>query len=275
MRNAVCVLVKNERRHIAEWVAYQFALGFDTVIALDNNSSDGTGDFLRKLGRLRDVRVIDWQSHETSTQSSGYEHVCRLFSGEFDWIGFIDSDEFIAPTNNLALHDLLDRHQNHSAIALNWLIFGSSGHVDFPRGLIVESFVSRGAHSFAIGEQLYIPNRHVKSIIRPQHVIRCGNPHFFFMDVHYFDALGRLIEWSETPGITSSVREDCDWFVQHYFVRSRAHWREKIDRGYFDGTKRSEQEFVWHDRNEIIDRSALRFLPDVKRILTEFAEVQD
>jgi hypothetical protein len=43
------VIVKNEERHIAEWLAWQFCCGFDTVLMLDNVSTDSTKEVARVL----------------------------------------------------------------------------------------------------------------------------------------------------------------------------------------------------------------------------------
>jgi len=46
MMKAACVgIVKNEAPYIAEWIAYQLSLGFDSVILYNNGSTDGNNNF--------------------------------------------------------------------------------------------------------------------------------------------------------------------------------------------------------------------------------------
>ncbi|MDQ2762188.1 MAG: glycosyltransferase family 2 protein [Pseudomonadota bacterium] len=60
MKTAVCVIVKDETRDLAEWLAYQVAVGFDAIIAYENRSSDATPDILDKSTRAIDLRWIPW-----------------------------------------------------------------------------------------------------------------------------------------------------------------------------------------------------------------------
>jgi hypothetical protein len=49
MRAAVCLFVRDEERDIAEWLAFQFAVGFDAVILYDNGSVDRTAEIAQRF----------------------------------------------------------------------------------------------------------------------------------------------------------------------------------------------------------------------------------
>ena len=53
--------------------------------------------------------------------------------------------------------------------------------------------------------------------------------------------------------------------VNHYFVRSREEWGEKVRRGYADGTVRPLEMFADYDRNEVEERSILVRRRDTER----------
>ena len=169
-----CVaIVKNEARHIAEWLAWQFIVGFDTVILLDNGSTDATIAIAQDFAPARDVRVVGWPSTAPDYQMRGYEHIARAMAEEFEWLGFFDADEFLRLDDGLTLKGLLAARPE-AAVALPWVIFGSNGHDEFPDGLLVETFTRRAEPQFG-------PNHHVKSIIRPALMESCLNPHAFAM----------------------------------------------------------------------------------------------
>ena len=264
MRTAVCAIVKNEGPIIGEWLSYHFALGFDAAFVLDNGSTDGTAAVVEAAGRDFDVRAVSVRDDGPATQVEAYLATCRAFGAEFDWMAFVDADEFVTPTHDANLKDLLARLDAHHAICLNWLMFGSAGHLTRPDDLVIEAFRTCAPGSFG-------PNRHVKSLVRPGTVLGSFNPHVFIVNHAYVDALGRPVTWGELPGITETFASDADWFVHHYFVQSRDHWSTKMGRGYLDGTVRSEADFSAYDRNEVLNENALRFSEPTKANLARIA----
>lgn len=252
MKACVCVMVKDERHVIAEWLSYHFALGFDAAVVLDNGSTDGTAQIVEAAGRAFDIRIVDVADSGPWTQPNAYLAACQTFGREFDWMAFVDADEFIAPVHDSGVKDLLARLDAHGAVCLNWKMFGSAGHRVQPEDLVIEAFRKCAPPDFG-------PNRHVKSLVRPANVTGAVNPHVFKVNCPYVDALGRPVSWAGLPGVTSAFAGDADWFVHHYFVQSRAQWAAKVARGYLDGTVRKEMDFVLYDRNEVLNEDALRF----------------
>ncbi|MCF3948239.1 glycosyltransferase family 2 protein [Acidiphilium iwatense] len=253
-RIASVAVVKDEERHIAEWIAYQFAVGFDTVVLFDNGSTDQTVTRARALAAHRDVRVIDWPVFAPDYQVRAYEDAARRFTGEFDWLGFFDTDEFLVMAPDFDLRAILALWRDAAAIGVPWAIFGSSGHVNWPDGLVIEEFVYRAQPSFG-------PNRHIKSIIRPERMKSCLNAHAFEMDGVYRGLAGNELSWSQ-PGVLDCEPDYRMGKLHHYFTRSQAHWDAKIRRGYHD-TDRKASEFEAYDRNEVFDDAAVRYAPMV------------
>ncbi|WP_234730805.1 glycosyltransferase family 2 protein [Acidocella facilis] len=261
-----CVaIVKNEARHIAEWLAWQFIIGFDTVILLDNGSTDATIAIAQDFALGRDVRVVAWSSTAPDYQIRGYEHIAREMAAEFEWLGFFDADEFLRLDDGLTLKGLLAARPE-AAVALPWAIFGSNGHDEFPDGLLVERFTRRAELGFG-------PNHHVKSIIRPALMESCLNPHAFAMRGDYVDLLGRPVIWGGGPGVLAATPDHQGGSLNHYFVRSRAHWREKMARGYHDLT-RPEGEFEAYDRNEVPDERLATRAGELRAMMPKPAKPQ-
>ena len=66
----LCLMVKDEKDYVCEWLAYHRSVGFQTVLVIDNDSTDGTDVILRKL---RDAGLIDLM--RWSTRSDGYNQM--------------------------------------------------------------------------------------------------------------------------------------------------------------------------------------------------------
>ena len=70
-------------------------------------------------------------------QLHAYHHCLDAFSTRHEWLGFIDSDEYIFLTNPHfpRLHDLLTAEfAPYAGLAVNWKVYGSSGHLQRPNG---------------------------------------------------------------------------------------------------------------------------------------------
>ena len=270
MKSAVCLIVRNEAAHILEWIAFHALAGFDTQIIFDNASDDGTAALIQHAAIQHDIRFHHWPNHSAQSQALAYEAACQAYRLEFDWIAFIDSDEFLVTADATPINALLARYEGWSAIAVNWAIYGANHHDEAPPGLVLENFTARAPATF-------FPARHVKSIIRPRLAVRCPNPHYFEMrediDGHYCDTHGRYMLWLRAPespdavcrGVSRATPDYSVMRINHYFTRSRAHWLAKLRRGYpSDVELRKLEEFDIYNRNEVNDPIAARDLPALR-----------
>lgn len=258
-RIACVAIVKNEQNHVAEWIAYQLAIGFDTIILFDNQSTDQTASRARTFATAYDVRVLDWTMTTPDYQTLCYDHAARAYADEFDWLAFFDIDEYLVLNPAFDLKSILNLWTDTAAIGIPWAMFGSSGHADRPAGLLIESFTHRSEQSFG-------PNRHIKSIIRPKRMIHCQNAHGFAMDGDYRSLAGTPLTFTQ-GGLLDTDPDYTMGKLHHYFTRSRAHWTDKMNRGYHD-TTRADTEFDLYDRNEIPDTSATRQTLQIHSILS-------
>ena len=258
MKLACVAIVKNEQNHVAEWIAYQLAIGFDTVIVFDNQSTDDTAARIRAFAPHYDVRLHEWTMTTPDYQTRCYEHAARSYTDEFDWLAFFDIDEFLVLDPGFDLKSILNLFPATPAIGVPWAMFGSSGHTEKPDGLLIEAFTHRSEPSFG-------PNRHIKSIIRPKHMLYCHNAHSFAMDGQYRSLTGKPLTFTQ-GGLLDTDPDYTLGKLHHYFTRSRAHWADKMQRGYHD-TSREDSEFEAYDRNEIPDASARDLTPRVRKIL--------
>jgi len=104
MKSAICLIVRNEVRDIAEWIAFHALIGFDTQIIFDNGSDDGTTAIIRAAAEIHDVRYHFWPNSTQRSQVLAYEAACQAYRREFDWIAFVDSDEFVVLEENININ---------------------------------------------------------------------------------------------------------------------------------------------------------------------------
>ena len=260
MNPAVCLVVRNEAASIREWLAFHHVVGFAACIVIDHESTDDTYDQAQQAGRTQDVRLHQLRgevARHPDYQTRAYMDVCRMYAGEFSHIAFLDSDELLVP--HRPLRDLLNVPGEVSQISVPWAIFGSSGHVVSPAGLMCESYTNRALPSFE-------PCRHVKSIVRPLHVDGWPNPHAAHVRGMTRLPDGSPAPWGRLPGYLGCEPSYDVAQVSHYFVRSRQHWEARMARS--GRRARTWEDFAVYDRGEVEDLSAAQHKLAVRRQIT-------
>jgi hypothetical protein len=254
---AACLMIKDDVHRVQEWIAFHRAIGFDSFIIYDNNSTDGTTEALQRAARVFDVRVIPWTRTDWNRQRDAYTQTIRQYENEFDWIAFIDADEFIVLKQHETIQEFLAPY-DADQVLINWAMFGSNGHKERPPGLMIETFTRRS-------DTRFISARHVKSIMRPKSLITdCFNPHAFEVRGKTVDVLGDPSDWEKFGVLkTAPVYDLCQ--INHYYVKSWEEWDIKMRRGS-NGTVGMSMNpqavldgFNYADHNKIFDPSALRF----------------
>lgn len=278
---AAVTCVRDEADIIEEWIAHHLALGIQRIHIFDNGSEDQTRAKIDAIAAQNpDVTVQSWQPESGEPQKAAFAAgLARMRAEDVDWCAFLDADEFIAngaadaqsAAARESLADFLARHEAHKAIGLNWAVFGSSGHLTRPWGLLQEAFLRRSEPGFTV-------NRHIKSIVRPGFTKGVHHVHGFALDEPYFNADGEEIVWrTEEHGLpvqpfayTETVPALDGWRINHYFCRWRGRWEEKVRLSRLrDVYWRSEQDWAHHDRNEIFDLTALRWTPRVRATMAD------
>jgi hypothetical protein len=284
MTIAAVTCVRDEADVIEEWIAHHLALGIQRIHIFDNMSGDATRTKIEAIARQApEVSVQSWNP-PVEPQKAAYAAGLEIMRTEgAEWCAFLDADEFIG--NGRAgdvgkeaaesFATFLERHEEHSAIGLNWALFGSSGHVARPEGLLQEAFLRRADGGFAV-------HRHIKSVVRPQHARGVYHAHGFAVPSPYYNANGEEIVWRTeeygapvAPFAYTETAPSLDgWRVNHYFCRWRGRWEEKVRLSRLrDVFWRSEQDWLHHDRNEVYDASALSWTP-ADRAMLERLEIE-
>ena len=211
----ICAIAKDENPHLKEWILYHFAIGFEHIVIYDNNSKIPVSTELAEYVAAGLVTVIDWPLTDAQQMSAYMDCLKRVREATF-WLAYIDIDEFIVPIQHRDVRDLLDNYRQFGGLAMHWLTFGSNGHINRPKGGMLENYTA--------ALSLWA---HIKSIVRPKVTIRPASVHHcLFTDGHYcVNEDGVIVHSFCSYPVGEKIR------VNHYYYRSQQDYEEKIARG--------------------------------------------
>ncbi|PSC70849.1 hypothetical protein C2E20_5610 [Micractinium conductrix] len=143
---AMCLVVKDQREDLAEWVEYHLGLGVAHIYVYDTGSEPPLRDVLQpwtETSQLTYFYITDFKAAAADlTATTGHHYrnlkykqwivysMClRDYGARHQWLAFIDSDEFLVITDGTPdLPTLLRDYERYGGLAANWRILGSSGH---------------------------------------------------------------------------------------------------------------------------------------------------
>lgn len=243
----VVAIVKNEAPYLREWVNYYLSLGTSHFYIYDNESTDNILDVLNNYPSQ--VTYIKFPG--SRRQLDAYNDALTRFGQQCHYMAFLDADEFIyMPEKQQNFLDLLFSYfsQEHvGGLAINWQVFGSA-HLDKkPAGLLTDNFVYRSKNDFE-------KNHHIKSIVDPKHTAGfIDNPHapYYLPGYYAIDANGKKLTGTFTKEVNNDIVR-----INHYFTKSKEEFMQKKARGRATTkAKRTMQDFIDHDKNDIFDDS--------------------
>jgi hypothetical protein len=142
--------------------------------------------------------------------------------GKTKWLALIDLDEFIVPVCEYNVIDVLEKHYPHvTGLCINWQMYGTSNIYEIKEN---ESMLQNLMYKMPTNHST---NFKFKSIVRPNFVVNCNNPHFCnynFPHYHVNANLEKII--IENTGVyIDKIR------LNHYWTRDEKYLNEvKIPR---------------------------------------------
>ena len=217
---ALCLIVKDEpSASLREWVEYHLLAGAEQLLVYDHQSRRPVAEVLAAHAGRGLVEVVPIQGD--FPQLGAYAHCLETFGPKFRWIGFLDVDEFLVPKAEDDFRLILERFERHAGLAVNWTMFGSSGHEERPEGLVVENY------TLALPEDLPV-NHHVKCFVDPSRTVKPLSPHHF-----RYSGAGLCVNERQMPVHGPRCPRSADLAqVNHYYFRSRRDFEEKMERGF-------------------------------------------
>ncbi|MDI2113493.1 glycosyltransferase family 2 protein [Commensalibacter nepenthis] len=263
---AVALFVKNEYSDIAGWIAWYQALGVDKLFIFDDYSTDGTFEIIQAAAQIYNIQYFRTDPVQQPNfywrQRDSFMSAVEIAKEEYDWIGFLDADEYVYLNSFDNLADFLDQFPDADGIAINWCIYGNSNKIIRPRGVTVEVFLEHSDIFFG-------DNQQVKSFIRPEKLgSHYLNPHQYDIDLsRYVDVKGNVIEWR-------GCNKDVEWEgakVMHYICRSMEQYIGRIKKRTDDlgDSIKHWQQFGFHFDTIFVDKEPLRMMPRVRQHLSK------
>lgn len=145
MSIAIAAIFKNERDYLPEWFAWHLIAGFQRFYIADNESTDGTSQFLEAMAQLGYVRLFYQPTLKVRSQLRAYARIREAALGDVDSLLMIDADEFLVHESFVdgeeakCLQALLNGDKVGS-VSINWRTFGSSGHKQKHDELVLNRF---------------------------------------------------------------------------------------------------------------------------------------
>lgn len=265
---AIAAILKNEALYIDEWINYHLLLGIDKFYLYDNESSDEVKNILKPY---IEKGIVDYTYLPgRAKQLDAYIDALHKGRGKSKYIIFIDLDEFLVlskPNAELfeTIEFLFKKNQKTSAIAVNWYVYGSSGYINKPEGLVIENYKYRAPDDAE-------PNRLVKVIVNPWFVKGFYNPHSIWSVNGYFtkNEKGKIVSSAENLYPDNSYEF---MRINHYYCKSQEETKIKFERGLATDEidiKRKWSEFERFDRNEIYDYILEPYVDKVKESIKRY-----
>ena len=257
---SIVAIYRDEAVYLQEWVEFHRIVGVDRFFLYDNFSVDDHRDVLAPYIEEGVVVLHDWPVFPG--QIPAYDDALRRHGGESRWIAFIDLDEFLFSPTGKPLPEILRDYEEHPAVLANWAVFGSSGHLTRPPGLVIETYLRR--------METEEGRQQSKTILDPTKAERCGGAHFF----HYREGTGTAVDELHRPvpyGRTSSLAFD-RLRVNHYYTKSIEEGKAKLSRhaattGNPRTAARNRLEVADQELNDVVDETILMYAPELRRRL--------
>jgi len=259
---ASVVMCRDENAYLREWCEWHYAIGFDRLLIFDDQSKVPLADtvrtfpyFLREVIEVHKVKISDNNRLQLT-----YLSIIVNLGSKYEWIAFIDTDEFIVPKRDKNIKTLLKRYRAYGGLVLNWQVFGSNGRLTRNKGSQIDSLIWKAAEDSPV-------NKHVKSIIQPSKVVLepPGTPHAFsYIDGTYAVNCQR----TKVDGPFSDPHVKIAQ-INHYLLRSREEYLEKAQRARPDTGHcvRDTRAFDRHDKEYSLvqDLAALKLKKELPR----------
>lgn len=260
---AIGTIFRNDAKYLKEWIEFHRLLGVDHFFLYNHLSDDDFLTVLTPYVEKKIVEIVEWNfpfekgSHEEwiQIQCGAYNDILQKHREECKWIVFLDSDEFLFPTQKESLPQFLKEYEAFGGLCVSWRLYGTSHIMDISSDeWMIEKLIMAAPETYHVFH---------KSIVNPRRVKEFKNAHaatyhapFFHVDAHQ----NRIEEGKmQSEAGLDLIRINHYWTRdESYFVHHKLNCRNR--RGWS----------LYHDLsrliilNECYDPSILRFLPKLQ-----------
>lgn len=212
--------------NIAEWIAHHLILGFDKIFVFDHMSKESISSKL-KTNFNNKVTIINVQGSGDIKLNLMRDAVNIATDENVSWMLYLDADEFLLLNKHTNVKEYLSEFSEADSIGINWLMFGSSGYINQPKGLITENFIRSDIRL----------NSHVKTFVRPHMVTNIKNPHYYNIVNHNRCYSGNKTKMRMGPfNLQPLPFMKSLAYVAHYYIQSEEEHNRRKGRQMDNGT---------------------------------------
>ena len=236
MKVALVCVAKWEDYYLKEWLDYNEKLGFDKVLMFQNDwRTDLEHPILQK-------HICDGESIQVPL----YNQVLND-NTEYDWIAFIDCDEFIVLKKHNNIKELIEEYKDKtSVIGLNWFIYGNLGIESRQGNSLLKPFKMRNKDT----------DKHVKVLVNAYAGERMQLPHNTCGNI--MDTSGHIFRGPFNYNAPSDVA-----YINHYHNKTKEDFMLRCERGRADCNFQQDIN-IWNNEiglnEDVEDLSAYNFL---------------
>ena len=138
----VCAVFKNEAHILDEWIRHYLDRGIDHIYLINDFSNDNFQEIIDQFGSKITLFHNDIITNDVGRQITISEKYFRPILNTTKWAAILDLDEFLYSPETTDLLSIIERYNDYSQLEIDWLHFGSNGHIYQPQS-VVEGFRMR------------------------------------------------------------------------------------------------------------------------------------
>ena len=219
----ICSIGKKENLYAKEFVEYYMKLGIKKIIIYDNNEIGGEKfeDALKEYIINEKVEIIDIRGFE-SVQFPSYMNCYKKYGEQFDFLLFLDFDEFIHIENKIDINSFLynEKFKKCETIVLNWVMFGDNDLIKYDNRTMIERF-TKPIFYRDLGKSIVRAN--ISQLIIP-------SSHIIGINTKYFcDSNGNRLFPSSYYGFEVPIKPEA--YIKHFYTKTAEEFCNKINKG--------------------------------------------
>ena len=224
---SLCCVIKNER-YIKEFLIYYIIQGVEHFYLYDNESKKSLKKVLKEPIFQKCCTTIDYPGK--CIHMPIYNECIQKTKDITKWLIIVDADEFILPKKKFTVREFLNDYEDYQAIGINWVMFGSNGHIDKQNGLLIENYVKCEDYES-------VKYKHIKTICQPKYVKNIDNPHYVktIDPTKFVDPDKNIIKGAFNPNGRINLIQ-----INHYWGKSLEEYKKKIKNGRPDQVEKNK-----------------------------------
>lgn len=270
MKISIVSIFRDEAKYLKEWIEFHLLIGVDHFHLVNNNSIDNYLEVLNpyisdKIVSLYniDVEITNNTPSRKNEEIVVHEWIKILnniaLNSEDDWMIHVSTDEFMYPTTNDSIKEVLETFDNNvGEISVNWTLFGNSNTVLETDDLMIETLNKCSFFD-------HIDNYHVKPIFKPKALVMIPSVHYTNLKHGFIkvDATGNPNNFKTPYEVRERVFNPIH--INHYRLRDLGWTNSKLK--IYEIWGRNDFKDLKNEYNDVENTTIHRFLPKLKEKL--------